>query len=525
MVGLIKAVASVLAVCSSSLLANAGPIVLKPRSTNNSESFNIKAPLVVQTSSGIVHGAINESVPLTRHFLGIPYAQSTFGKNRFRKAQPLPASAAEQIIHADAFGPNCPQYEATPASVYTDVRREYFIQGVNGDDCLSVSVWAPLYPTEEKVPVIVWIYGGGQTTGGSSVPYQNPQRWVQRTQSHIVVSLQYRLNFFGQPNTPTENAGLYIFDARAALEWIRDNIAAFGVDPSRMVLWVQSAGATLTGALSIGWPDDPIVTGFIQDSGAVEGQGVHTVYTDTTHSNFTFLANELGCTGNITSQVECMSTYPQADIEAFIQYWTDAGKTPALVFQSYNDNNNTFANYTAAYLSGHYAKLPKILGHNLIDGASTAALSSGPPDIEGPTPEKELAATLHVRCGVVAEAQIRQSLNATTYRFEYSGNFSNLSPLPFMGAYHSSELPMIFGTYADVGGDGTRFQKDTSEAMQDLWLTFARDPENGLSNAGWPKYGEGSVEVLGGEQNGTLVTHYATPKAGIEDACLTYTGN
>ncbi|KAF5878063.1 putative chlorogenic acid esterase precursor protein [Botrytis fragariae] len=470
MVGLIKAVASILVIDSGSLLANARPIVLKPRSTNNSETFSIKAPLVLQTSSGIVHGAINESVPLTRNFLGIPCAQSTFGENRFRKAQPLPASAAQQIIHADAFNLNYPQYEATPASVYTDVRREYFIQSANGDGCLSVSVWAPLYPTKDKVPVIVWIYGGGQTTGGSSVPYQNPQRWVQRTQSHIVVSLQYRLNFF------------------AALEWIRDNIAAFGGDPSSMVLWGQSAGATLTGAPSTGWPDDPIVTGFIQDSGAVEGQGVHTVYTDTTHSNFTFLANELGCTGSTTSQVECMSTYPQADIEAFIQYWTDAGKTPAL-----------------------------------IDGASTAALSSGPPNIEGPTPEKELAATLHVRCGVVAEAQIRQSLNATTYRFEYSDNFSNLSPLPFMGAYHSSGLPMSFGTYADVGGDGTRFQKNTSEAMQDLCLTFARDPENGLSNAGWPKYEEGSVEVLGGEQNGTQVTHYATPKAGIEDACLTYT--
>ncbi|KAF7906684.1 hypothetical protein EAF00_000963 [Botryotinia globosa] len=404
MVGLIKTVASALAIGSSSFLANAEPIVLKPRSTNNQDSFSIKAPLVVQTSSGIVHGAINESVPLTRHFLGTPYAQSTFGKNRFRKAQPLPASAAQQTIHGNAFSPNCPQYEATPASVYTDVRREYFIRGINGDDCLSASVWAPLYPTEEKVPVIVWIYGGGQTTGGSS-----------RTQSHIVVSLQYRLkNFFSQPNTLTENAGLYIFDARAALEWIRDNTAAFGGDPSCIVLWGQSAGATLTGALSIGWPDGPVVTGFIQDSGAVEGQGVHTVYTDTTHSNFTFLAHGLGCNGNTTSQVECMSTYPQADIEA------------------------------AAYLSDHYAKLPKILEHNLID----------------------------------------------------------------------------------VSGDGTRFQKDTSEAMQDLWLAFARDPENGLSNAGWPKYREGSVEVLGGEQNGTLVTHHATPKAGIEDACLiTYTGN
>ncbi|KAJ5112861.1 hypothetical protein N7456_001395 [Penicillium angulare] len=501
-------------------LVHASPASLRRKSAN----FSIEAPLIVKTSSGIVHGAINESVPLTRHFLGIPYAQSTFGENRFKLAQPLPASAASQVVHAEEFGPNCPQYEATAASVYTKVRREYFIQGVNGDDCLSVSVWAPLYPIEDKVPVIVWVYGGGQTTGGSSVPYQNPQRWVQRTQSHIVVSLQYRLNFFGQPNAPTQSAGLYIYDARAALEWIRDNIEAFGGDPERMVIWGQSAGATLVGALSIGWPDDPIVTGFIQDSGGIEGQGVHTLYTDTSFSNFTFIANKLGCAGNASAQVECMSTIPQADVEAFLQFYQDTGLEPAIVFQSYNDNNHTFANYTAAYDSGHYAKLPKIMGHNAFDGASTAALQSGPPHIVGPTPKAELAATLHVRCDVVWESQIRESLGATTYRFEYAGNFSNLSPLAFMGAYHSSELPMIFGTYADVGGQGTQFQKDTSETMQDLWLAFARDPENGLSNLGWPKYSDGVVEVLGGEVNGTLTTRYTVPKQTIEDACLTYTG-
>ena len=125
---------------------------------------------------------------------------------------------------------------------------------------------------------------------------------------------------------------------------------------------------------------------------------------------------------------------------------------------------------------------------------------------------------------MVAEAQIRESLGLTSYRFEYSGNFSNLSPLAFMGAYHSSELPMIFGTYADVGGEGTHFQKETSEVMQDLWLEFAKDPENGLAKAGWPKYSSGYVEVLGGEQNGTQITHYPAPKGPIEDACATYTG-
>jgi carboxylesterase type B len=77
---------------------------------------------------------------------------------------------------------------------------------------------------------------------------------------------------------------------------------------------------------------------------------------------------------------------------------------------------------------------------------------------------------------MVAEAQVRECLGLTSYRFEYSGNFTNLSPLAFMGAYYSSELPMIFGTYADIGSEGTFFQKETSEFMQELCLEFAKDP-------------------------------------------------
>lgn len=93
-----------------------------------------------------------------------------------------------------------------------------------------------------------------------------------------------------------------------------------------------------------------------------------------------------------------------------------------------------------------------------------------------------------------------------------------------MGAYHSSELPMLFGTYADIGGARTFFQEQTSHAMQDLWLELAKNPENGLANAGWPKYTSGSMEILSGAVNETEVTHYATPKGPIEDACATYTG-
>lgn len=276
-------------------------------------------------------------------------------------------------MDATHFGPSCPQYEATAPSVYNKIIREFFIWGDSGDDCLTVSIWAPLGQTPPVInsnssglPVFIWIYGGGDTTGGSSVPYQNPQKWVQRTQAHVVVSLQYRLNFFGSPNGPGGLDGaLGFWDTRMAMEWTRDNIAAFGGDPARMVLWGQSAGAAKVGQQSLAFLDDPIVWGYIEESGAAYGS--HSEYSDTTHANWTFIADEFGCTGDAAIDVtQCLQRVPQADIEALIQLRVDAGKTPAFSFQSKKDNVTTFLNSTAAYLAGHYNKAPKILAHTKV---------------------------------------------------------------------------------------------------------------------------------------------------------------
>lgn len=318
---------------------------------------------LIQTPS--VHGAINDSAPLVRHWLGVPFAQQPHADLRFQRPKALPANASTTHVDATEFGPTCPQYEATAPSVYNKIIREFFIWGDSGDNCLTVSIWAPLNPTNSSLPVFIWIHGGGDTTGGSSVPYQNPQKWVQRTQSHIVVSLQYRLNFFGNPNGPglTENLGFW--DTRMAMEWTRDNIAAFGGDPTRMVLWGQSAGAGKVGEQSLAFLDDPIVWGYIEESGAAYG-GSRSEYTDTAYANWTFIANEFGCAGDAANVTQCLQTVPQADVEALIQFRVDAEKTPAFNFQSKGDNMTTFQNSTAAYLAGHYSKAPKILAHTQV---------------------------------------------------------------------------------------------------------------------------------------------------------------
>lgn len=79
-----------------------------------------------------------------------------------------------------------------------------------------------------------------------------------------------------------------------------------------------------------------------------------------------------------------------------------------------------------------------------------------------------------------------------THRYFYAGNFSNVSPMFFDGAYHSSELPQIFGTSGDFRGASTAFEIEVSHALQDAWVAFIKDPKKGLDDVEWPEYkGEG----------------------------------
>ncbi|MCV5168852.1 carboxylesterase family protein, partial [Escherichia coli] len=105
--------------------------------------------------------------------------------------------------------------------------------------------------------------------GGQDVPVQIPTDWVQRTKSHIVVTLNYRLNIFGFTNAlgiivDEQNVGL--LEKRLAVEWVQDNIEAFGGDPTRITLWGQSAGAVSAGYFQSAYPTDPIVNAVIMDS-------------------------------------------------------------------------------------------------------------------------------------------------------------------------------------------------------------------------------------------------------------------
>jgi carboxylesterase type B len=283
--------------------------------------------LTVQTSSGLVYGNKDSRYPNVRQFLGIPFAQPPTGQLRFAAPQPLPASASKKVIQNTQLPPSCMQYlnTVTPG-VYVSQILEFGLQGKNGtgdisEDCLTLSVWAPssnsgnnqTCKSTELLPVIIWIYGGGFSTGGQDVPYQIPSQWIERTQDHIVVSINYRVNIFGFPNAAgltDQNVGL--LDQRAAVEWVRDNIVRFGGDPSRMLLHGQSAGAASVDYYNYAYPKDPIVSAFAMDSGTAM-IGITT--DDTQHTNFTYVASQLGCANSSSSAAElaCVRKIPCFD--------------------------------------------------------------------------------------------------------------------------------------------------------------------------------------------------------------------
>lgn len=340
--------------------------------------------LTVSTTSGHIHGKIDNKLLNVRQFLGIPFAKAPVGDLRWAAPQPL--SQPDKHVIATQLPPSCPQFlNNVSPSVYNREVLEFNLQGLNmtgectlllvdtklttigqtSEDCLTASVWAPRSVKSAKLPVLIYIYGGGFSTGGEDVPYQIPAQWVDRSPDHVVVSFNYRVGIFGFPDaTGLPNQNLGHLDQRAAIEWCKKNIAAFGGDPSKMVIWGQSAGAASVDYYNYAYPSDPIVTGLIMDSGTA----LIPIRGDSTGANFSFVASELGCnsSGDADRQLACMRRLPSARIQSFVAEYSVNGSSPALSFGPIPDEKTVFANYTERALSGHLAKIVCFMGTTFV---------------------------------------------------------------------------------------------------------------------------------------------------------------
>ena len=190
----------------------------------------------VKTDSGVVEG---KEVGAVHAFLGIPFAAPPVGELRWKP----PAAPAKwtDVRKATDFGAHCLQ-----GDIYGDMN---FRGAPGSEDCLFLNVWAPAKPSAPRLPVMVWIYGGGFAAGSTSEQRQDGTNLAQ--QGVVVVSMNYRLGIFGffvHPELAKESghnsAGNYGFlDQLAALKWVHENIAAFGGDPGNVTIFGESAGS------------------------------------------------------------------------------------------------------------------------------------------------------------------------------------------------------------------------------------------------------------------------------------------
>ncbi|KAK4198270.1 Alpha/Beta hydrolase protein [Triangularia verruculosa] len=523
---------------ATTLVSNGHPPPrLVSRQQTKSCSSLAASSLSVDTPLGTIIGTTSPHTPCVRQFLSIPFAQPPLGSLRFLPPEPLLALPTTPY-KATQFGPSCMQFlTENPPTIFTQFVNQYNLQGLNrtspflSEDCLSLSVYTPpVQFTGQQLPVIIFIYGGAFTAGGQDVPYQIPANWVQDSQEHIVVTFNYRLNIFGFPNAAAfsgdntkQNPGL--LDQKMAIRWVKDHIAHFGGDPNRITLWGQSAGA-----ISAAWyqyaafdPSFPQVERIIMDSGTEIFPLARASTEDVKHGNFSAVAKHLGCDGDKTPQeeLECMQKADAREIEGLLQKNMEevmSGK-PLIYFTAVVDNRTVYRNYSEKAIKGEILNVPTIIGTNVNDGVPFVPLTA-----EGVNSTVEAVTTAgFFFCPAVQVSDLRIVAGVPVYRYYYTGNFSSVSPEAFMGAYHSAELPLLFGTNSMFRGLSTPEEEACSEAMQDSWVAFATGGQAGLEATGWPRYDNldtGLVREFGQLENGTAQGGRAPLSTVVRDVSL-----
>ena len=218
----------------------------------------------VKTANGLVGGTGRQKSGV-RKFLGIPYAAKPVGDLRWQP--PQPAINWKGVLDASQFGPRCMQQP-----VFSDM---VFRSRGMSEDCLYLNVWTPAAKKNEKLPVLVYFYGGGFIAGDGSEPRYDGESMAAK--GVVVLTLSYRLGVFGffahpelTKESPVKASGNYGFlDQAAAIRWVSENIAAFGGDPKKITIAGESAGSFSVSAQMASPLSKNLIRGAIGESGSV----------------------------------------------------------------------------------------------------------------------------------------------------------------------------------------------------------------------------------------------------------------
>lgn len=225
---------------------------------------------VVATRYGKLAGITNLATHISS-FKGIPFAAPPVGDLRWRP--PIPPAAWTGVREAAQFGASCMQHVHGTFGPWTPA---FLVQNKVSEDCLYLNVWTPRVSARAKLPVIVFIPGGGFVEGSGEVPVYNGAHLAST--GLVIVTINYRLGALGflaypglTAESPHHSSGDYgILDQIAALKWVKNNIRAFGGNPKNVTIWGQSAGAFSVGVLL----DSPLAHGLFERAQADSGLGI-----------------------------------------------------------------------------------------------------------------------------------------------------------------------------------------------------------------------------------------------------------
>lgn len=467
---------------------------------------------VPQLDSGPISGVQEGDIWV---YKGIPYAAPPVGELRWKEPQPV--APWKEVRACTAYGHACPQAE-WPYQIQSDI----FRITDQDEDCLYLNVWTPARSTEERLPVMVWIHGGGFTVGsGSQVLYEGKHLAHKGV---VVVTINYRLGPFGfmahpklseeSPHGVSGNYGL--LDQIQALKWVRNNIAAFGGDPGNVTVFGESAGGASVCALLASPLAEGLFHRAIAESGAFLSMSTASSRRGDTLAEAEELgekvSHELGCDREEDELAALRSKSPEELLAAFDKVSPYMPGSPSI--GPVADGYVLPERPQDAFAAGKQHRVPLLIGTN----ADEAMLFLASQDLSAQQYEglvryaygkyadevsalfsaqgggpKEALSRLFTAMGFAAPSRFAAEKMAEAGMPVYVYLFTMRSRQPrteHMGAYHGYELPFVFGTLVQYLGPE---EQALSEAMMDYWTRFAAsgDPNGGTEPA-WPRFSAGS---------------------------------
>ncbi len=471
-------------------------------SCNRPEGTVLKAEVPISITGGQITGT-SDSSGRVKIYKGIPFAAPPTGDFRWKAPQPV---VEWEGIKSCTTNPAAPiQNAPVPFFAWSE---EFLIpKAPISEDCLYLNVWTAAESSAEKRPVLVWIYGGGFSSGGNTVPLYDGEDLAK--QGIVVVALNYRvgmLGFFAHPElaeeSPDKTSGNYgLLDQIAALEWVKTNIAAFGGDPDQVTIAGQSAGAFSVNALVVSPKARGLFHKAIAQSGGMFNRGIGLI-------SGRLPAEERGKQLTDTLGISLASLrLLAADSVLKIR-----GRFGPVV------DGVVLPNVREAFERGDFADVPLLTGWNADDRVSgnssitPAAFKANAKKEYGgrageyltlfpATNEEVLEQTLHT-LGVLgfgfqnytwAKMQTEKG-NRPAYVYY----FTRVPPgEPNYGAFHSAEFSYALHTLRNWNRPFEKIDRELEEKMATYWVNFVKTGNpNGASLVEWPLFDPKNPYVL-----------------------------